>query len=253
MPPSALVLVLVVLAWIGFGVQWWWRRRDHVKTVKSMDAFLDAMEALEQSVHMPTPPADLDRRRATRVSPSPAMEPMVTVKQRRDEADVARAHAREAERRAAAAHTSELFTLRSMQEQLADPSVRAGLLLASGLGLLVCLVGALVGSLSWFWVAVLVLAVAANVAWSWHCARNGLRGVGVRVTGVRRGARELPLGGRSGAGRVRWMRARRSTSSAPTRAQRPGGQRAAHGPARRPLPRGVKVATRPAPRKATRR
>lgn len=253
MPPSLLVLVLVVLVWVGFGAQWWWKRRDHVKTVKSMDAFLDAMEALEQSVRMPDPRSrDLDHPPAQHVSPTAQLQPTVTIKPRRDEADVARAHAREAERRARAARGADLFTLGSVRDQLADASVRAGLLLATALGLLVSLAGALVGALSWFWVALFVLGFAATVAWSRKCAEMQLRGTGLRITGVRRGAREVPAGGRSASGRSRSVAARRGRSSAPTRAQRPARPgRPTHAPSRRPLPKGVKVTAAPRSQRRT--
>ncbi|WP_374928619.1 hypothetical protein [Kytococcus sedentarius] len=247
MPPSLLVLVLVVLVWIGFGVQWWWKRRDHVRTVKSMDAFLDAMEALENTVQMPNPRSDLDHRPAQQVSPTAAMEPTVTVKPRRDEADVARAHAREAERRARAEQGADLFTLGSMREQLADKSVRAGLLIVSALGLLVTFGGALVGALSWFWVAFFVLAVAVNVAWSRKCAEMQVRGTGLRITGVRRGAQEAPARGRSASGRSRATRP--SRSNAPARAQRTH-RRAAAPQTHRRVGKGVRVTSkRPAARR----
>ena len=253
MPPSLLVLVLVVLVWIGFGVQWWWKRRDHVATVKSMDAFLDAMEALEHSVRMPNPRSELDHRPAQQVSPTAAMEPTVTVKPRRDEADVARAHAREAERRARAGQSADLFTLGSMREQLADKSVRAGLLIASALGLLVSFGGALVGALSWFWVAFFVLAVAANVAWSRKCAEMQVRGSGLRITGVRRGAQESPAAGRSATGRSRAQRPGRASTHARAERTRRGGARASRPAAargtRRAAPKGAKpTSKRPAAR-----
>ncbi len=245
MPPSLLVLVLVVLVWIGFGVQWWWKRRDHVQTVKSMDAFLDAMEALEKSVHMPTPGGEVDHLPTHQVSPTAAMEPTVTVKPRRDEADVAAAHAREAERRARAAQGADLFTLSSMRDQLADRSVRAGLLIACSLGLLVSFGGALVGALSWFWVALFVLGFAATVAWSRKCAEMQVRGSGLRITAVRRGAREMSAAGRSASGRARSLQSRRSGTSAPARSHRSDRRPARTHSSARPLPKGVKVASRP--------
>ncbi|SNC63683.1 hypothetical protein SAMN05445756_0957 [Kytococcus aerolatus] len=202
MPPSVLVLVLVVVLWIGFGLQWWWRRREHVQTVKSMDAFLDAMEALEKTVNIPDP-VNLDRGPSRRVQPTAASAPTVTVKARRDPQSVADARRREAERQALAERRTELFALGSVGEQLRERSVRAGLILASALGLLVSTIGAVAGAISWFWVLACVVAVAASVAWSRWCAEQELRGAGLRITSVRRGAAEASRSGRASAGRAR--------------------------------------------------
>ncbi|WP_462418490.1 hypothetical protein [Kytococcus sp. Marseille-QA3725] len=244
MPPSLLVLVLVVLVWVGFGAQWWWRRRDHLRTVKSMDAFLDAMDALDHSVQVPEPRGGIDHRPAQWVSPSAPAEPTVTVKPRRDAADIARVRARQAEGTRGAAE-GELFSPGTVRELLASKPVRAGLLLAPALGLLVSFVGALAGGVSWFWVVLCVLALSASVVWSRVCAEAQLRGQGLRPSPVRQGAREVPAGGRSGSGRARVARTYRPRSSAPVRAQRSRRvARTGHAPTGRPASRGTAGARR---------
>lgn len=80
MAPSSLIFVVIVGVWGAFFVQYWIRRREHIATARSVDAFTETMRVLQ--VRDPHPQVDLDGppRRSYVVSPTRAVRPQVTVK-----------------------------------------------------------------------------------------------------------------------------------------------------------------------------
>lgn len=80
MAPSSLIFVVIVGVWVAFFVQYWVRRREHIATARSVDAFSETMRVLQ--VRDPHPHVDLDGppRRSYAVSPTRPVRPQVTVK-----------------------------------------------------------------------------------------------------------------------------------------------------------------------------
>lgn len=79
MQPSSLIFVVIVGVWAAFFVQYWVRRREHMATARSVDAFSETMRVL--TVRDALPPVDTAApRRSYAVSPARAVRPQVTVK-----------------------------------------------------------------------------------------------------------------------------------------------------------------------------
>ncbi len=79
MPPSSLIFVVIVGIWAAFFVQYWVRRREHIATARSVDAFTETMRVLE--IRDPQPQAEVAARpRSYAVSPARPVRPSITVK-----------------------------------------------------------------------------------------------------------------------------------------------------------------------------
>lgn len=79
MQPSSLIFVVIVGIWAAFFIQYWVRRREHIATARSVDAFTSTMRVLE--VRDPLPQVEVsDRPRSYAVSPVRPARPQVTVK-----------------------------------------------------------------------------------------------------------------------------------------------------------------------------
>jgi len=77
--PSSLIFVVIVGIWAAFFIQYWVRRREHIATARSVDAFTSTMRVLE--VRDPLPQVEVsDRPRSYAVSPVRPARPQVTVK-----------------------------------------------------------------------------------------------------------------------------------------------------------------------------
>lgn len=79
MAPSSLIFVVIVGVWAAFFVQYWIRRREHIATARSVDAFTETMRVLkvreQPRVDLSAPP-----RPSYAVSPLRPARPQVTVK-----------------------------------------------------------------------------------------------------------------------------------------------------------------------------
>lgn len=79
MQPSSLIFVVIVGVWAVFFVQYWIRRREHIATARSVDAFSETMRVLklpEGKAHV-----DLSRTRPSyALSPTRGVRPQITVK-----------------------------------------------------------------------------------------------------------------------------------------------------------------------------
>jgi len=80
MAPSSLIFVVIVGVWAAFFVQYWIRRREHIATARSVDAFTETMRVLK--LRDPEPRVDLSApmRASYAVSPLRSARPQVTVK-----------------------------------------------------------------------------------------------------------------------------------------------------------------------------
>ncbi|KGN42066.1 hypothetical protein [Knoellia aerolata] len=80
MEPSSLIFLVIIGIWGAYFVQYWVRRREHLATIRSVDAFSETMRVLQ--VRAPLPSVDDGGRvpRTYAVSPARAMRPQVTVK-----------------------------------------------------------------------------------------------------------------------------------------------------------------------------
>ncbi|MFC7486307.1 hypothetical protein ACOCJ7_13755 [Knoellia sp. CPCC 206453] len=87
MQPSSLIFLVIIGIWAAYFVQYWVRRREHLATIRSVDAFSETMRVLQRRAPLPSLDHGGQAPRTYAVSPARAMRPQVTVK--RAEAHVA--------------------------------------------------------------------------------------------------------------------------------------------------------------------
>ncbi|MFC7491256.1 MULTISPECIES: hypothetical protein [unclassified Knoellia] len=87
MQPSSLIFLVIIGVWAAYFVQYWVRRREHLATIRSVDAFSETMRVLQRRAPLPSVDHGGQAPRTYAVSPARAMRPQVTVK--RAEAHVA--------------------------------------------------------------------------------------------------------------------------------------------------------------------
>ncbi|WP_156971495.1 hypothetical protein [Knoellia sinensis] len=87
MQPSSLIFLVIIGIWAAYFVQYWVRRREHLATIRSVDAFSETMRVLERRAPLPSVEGSGQSPRTYAVSPARAVRPQVTVK--RAEAHVA--------------------------------------------------------------------------------------------------------------------------------------------------------------------
>lgn len=80
MQPSSLIFVVIAGVWAAFLVQHWIRRREHIATARSVDAFSETLRVLKVRDHGPEVDLDGPPRKSYAVSPTKAVRPQVTVK-----------------------------------------------------------------------------------------------------------------------------------------------------------------------------
>ena len=85
--PSSLIFLVIIGIWAAYFVQYWVRRREHLATIRSVDAFSETMRVLERRAPLPSLDHGGQAPRTYAVSPARAMRPQVTVK--RAEAHIA--------------------------------------------------------------------------------------------------------------------------------------------------------------------
>lgn len=78
--PSSLIFLVIIGIWAAYFVQYWVRRREHLATIRSVDAFSETMRVLQRRVPLPAVDAETQAPRTYAVSPARAMRPQVTVK-----------------------------------------------------------------------------------------------------------------------------------------------------------------------------
>ncbi|WP_353951152.1 hypothetical protein V6K52_16150 [Knoellia sp. S7-12] len=80
MQPSSLIFLVIIGIWAAYFVQYWVRRREHLATIRSVDAFSETMRVLERRAPLPSVDHGGQAPRTYAVSPARAMRPQVTVK-----------------------------------------------------------------------------------------------------------------------------------------------------------------------------
>ena len=80
MQPSSLIFLVIIGIWAAYFVQYWVRRREHLATIRSVDAFSETMRVLQRRAPLPSVDAGSQAPRTYAVSPARAMRPQVTVK-----------------------------------------------------------------------------------------------------------------------------------------------------------------------------
>lgn len=85
--PSSLIFLVIIGIWAAYFVQYWVRRREHLATIRSVDAFSETMRVLQRRAPLPSVDHGGQAPRTYAVSPARAMRPQVTVK--RAEAHIA--------------------------------------------------------------------------------------------------------------------------------------------------------------------
>jgi len=78
--PSSLIFLVIIGIWAAYFVQYWVRRREHLATIRSVDAFSETMRILERRAPLPSVDTGSQAPRTYAVSPARAMRPQVTVK-----------------------------------------------------------------------------------------------------------------------------------------------------------------------------
>lgn len=78
--PSSLIFLVIIGIWAAYFVQYWVRRREHLATIRSVDAFSETMRVLELRAPLPSVDGGGQSPRTYAVSPARAMRPQVTVK-----------------------------------------------------------------------------------------------------------------------------------------------------------------------------
>lgn len=78
--PSSLIFLVIIGIWAAYFVQYWVRRREHLATIRSVDAFSDTMRVLQRRAALPSVDTGGHAPRTYAVSPARAMRPQVTVK-----------------------------------------------------------------------------------------------------------------------------------------------------------------------------
>lgn len=80
MQPSSLIFLVIIGIWAAYFIQYWVRRREHLATIRSVDAFSETMRVLERRAPLPSVDHGAQAPRTYAVSPARAMRPQVTVK-----------------------------------------------------------------------------------------------------------------------------------------------------------------------------
>ncbi|GAA4112032.1 hypothetical protein GCM10022415_06510 [Knoellia locipacati] len=80
MQPSSLIFLVIIGIWAAYFVQYWVRRREHLATIRSVDAFSETMRVLQLRAPLSTVDTGSQAPRTYAVSPARAMRPQVTVK-----------------------------------------------------------------------------------------------------------------------------------------------------------------------------
>lgn len=80
MEPSSLIFLVIIGIWGAYFVQYWVRRREHLATIRSVDAFSETMRVLQVRAPLPSVDDGGSLPRTYAVSPARAMRPQVTVK-----------------------------------------------------------------------------------------------------------------------------------------------------------------------------
>ncbi|KGN36541.1 hypothetical protein [Knoellia subterranea] len=80
MQPSSLIFLVIIGIWAAYFVQYWVRRREHLATIRSVDAFSRTMRVLERRDPLPSVDHGAQAPRTYAVSPARAVRPQVTVK-----------------------------------------------------------------------------------------------------------------------------------------------------------------------------
>ncbi|WP_156465265.1 hypothetical protein [Knoellia sp. Soil729] len=80
MQPSSLIFLVIIGIWAAYFVQYWVRRREHLATIRSVDAFSQTMRVLERRAPLLTVDSGGQAPRTSALSPARAMRPQVTVK-----------------------------------------------------------------------------------------------------------------------------------------------------------------------------
>ncbi|CAN7321499.1 hypothetical protein [Knoellia sp. LjRoot47] len=80
MQPSSLIFLVIIGIWAAYFVQYWVRRREHLATIRSVDAFSETMRVLQLRAPLPSVDGGSQAPRTYAVSPARAMRPQVTVK-----------------------------------------------------------------------------------------------------------------------------------------------------------------------------
>jgi len=78
--PSSLIFLVIIGIWAAYFVQYWVRRREHLATIRSVDAFSETMRVLERRAPLPSVDHGGQAPRTYAVSPARAMRPQITVK-----------------------------------------------------------------------------------------------------------------------------------------------------------------------------
>jgi len=78
--PSSLIFLVIIGIWAAYFVQYWVRRREHLATIRSVDAFSETMRVLERRTPLLTVDHGGQAPRTSALSPARAMRPQVTVK-----------------------------------------------------------------------------------------------------------------------------------------------------------------------------
>ncbi len=205
MEPSSLIFLVIIGIWGAYFVQYWVRRREHLATIRSVDAFSETMRVLQVRASLPLVDDGGSAPRTYAVSPARAMRPQVTVK--RAEAYAA------SPATASAPVVSPPVHRRPGGDETVVPAMypaRAtrGIVLLVGLaGTLVFGLLAAVGVLVWWAFVVPLLMAVAGFVWlrsgvqAEAKARRAARGRARRAT--ERVARAAPAAARTAAPRTR--------------------------------------------------
>jgi hypothetical protein len=78
--PSSLIFLVIIGIWAAYFVQYWVRRREHLATIRSVDAFSQTMRVLERRTPLMTVDHGSQSPRTSVLSPARTMRPQVTVK-----------------------------------------------------------------------------------------------------------------------------------------------------------------------------
>lgn len=78
--PSSLIFLVIVGIWAAYFVQYWVRRREHVATARSVDAFSETMRVLQRRAPLPGANLSTPAPRSYAVAPARAARPQVLVK-----------------------------------------------------------------------------------------------------------------------------------------------------------------------------
>lgn len=78
--PSSIIFLVIIGIWAAYFVQYWVRRREHLATIRSVDAFSETMRVLQRRAPLPSVEDGGQSPRTYAVSPARAVRPQVTVK-----------------------------------------------------------------------------------------------------------------------------------------------------------------------------